>query len=59
MSISFGGSLKDQVSQFESSVIMESLTEFDGRVAAAADQLGLTRAGLYKKINKYKIDVNK
>jgi len=57
--LSFGGNLKDQVAQFESSVIHESLTEADGRVAAAAEKLGLTRAGLYKKINKYKIDVNK
>lgn len=57
--VRLGGSLKDQVSQFESTLIVHSLQEFDGRVAAAADKLGLTRAGLYKKINKYKIDVNK
>ncbi|MBT6489715.1 MAG: sigma 54-interacting transcriptional regulator, partial [Deltaproteobacteria bacterium] len=57
--MSFGGNLKDQVAQFESSVIRESLVEVDGKVAAAAKNLGLTRAGLYKKINKYDIDVNK
>ena len=57
--MSFGGNLKDQVAQFESAVIQESLGEAGGKVAAAAEKLGLTRAGLYKKINKYKIDVNK
>ena len=57
--MSFGGNLKDQVAQFESSVIKESLNEAGGKVAAAAKNLGLTRAGLYKKINKYEIDVNK
>jgi transcriptional regulator with GAF, ATPase, and Fis domain len=57
--ISFGGNLKDQVAQFESTVIQESLVEADGKVAAAAKNLGLTRAGLYKKINKYLINVNK
>ena len=57
--LSFGGNLKDQVAQFESAVIQESLGEHAGKVAAAAEKLGLTRAGLYKKINKYKIDVNK
>ena len=39
-------------------IIRETLEAVDGRVAKAAEKLGLTRAGLYKKINKHGINVN-
>jgi len=48
-----GQSLKEAVERFEADTIRAALAEHGGKVAAAARALGLTRAGLYKKINKY------
>jgi len=47
------GTLKEVVERCERDAIRETLAKCHGRVAAAAQELGLTRAGLYKKINKY------
>jgi transcriptional regulator with GAF, ATPase, and Fis domain len=52
------GPLKDQVAGFEAMIIRETLESVEGRVVKAAERLGLTRAGLYKKINKHGISVN-
>lgn len=45
--------LKSAVEQFESQAIQQALARHHGKVATAAKELGLTRAGLYKKLHKY------
>ena len=45
--------LKDAVCAYEKALLAASLEDHGGKVAAAAETLGLTRAGLYKKLNKY------
>ncbi|MBI5511516.1 MAG: sigma 54-interacting transcriptional regulator [Deltaproteobacteria bacterium] len=52
-------SLKARVDRFEREVIKSTLALHDGRVAAAADAMGLTRAGLYKKLHKYSLKADK
>lgn len=47
--------LKEAVEAFERDRIQEALGEHNGKVAAAARVLGLTRAGLYKKLHKHGI----
>ncbi len=46
------GTLKRTLDRHERDVIRATLAEHGGRVAAAARALGLTRAGLYKKMHK-------
>ncbi len=46
------GTLKMILDRHERDVIRATLAEHGGRVAAAARALGLTRAGLYKKMHK-------
>ncbi|HSI05510.1 MAG TPA: sigma 54-interacting transcriptional regulator, partial [Myxococcota bacterium] len=46
------GTLKRSIDRHERDVIRATLAEHGGRVAAAARALGLTRAGLYKKMHK-------
>jgi transcriptional regulator with GAF, ATPase, and Fis domain len=46
------GTLKRSIDRHERDVIRGTLAEHGGRVAAAARALGLTRAGLYKKMHK-------
>ena len=52
-------SLKDAVERFERDAIRTALAEHGGKVAAAAKSMGLTRAGLYKKLHKYKLTADK
>ncbi|MED5464486.1 MAG: sigma 54-interacting transcriptional regulator [Myxococcota bacterium] len=56
---SLDGSLKEQVASFEKQLILRSLQNHQQKVAHSAKSLGLTRAGLYKKISKYDIVVNR
>jgi transcriptional regulator with GAF, ATPase, and Fis domain len=56
---SLTGSLKEQVASFEKQLILRSLQNNRQKVAHSAKSLGLTRAGLYKKISKYDIVVNR
>lgn len=51
-----GGSLKDRVDVFERTLIQRVLGECEGNATQAAKQLKISRAGLYKKIEKHKID---
>jgi transcriptional regulator with GAF, ATPase, and Fis domain/Tfp pilus assembly protein PilF len=54
-----GQSLKQTVDDFERRVILKSLESHAGKVSAAARTLEITRAGLYKKINKHGIRIEK
>ncbi|MEM6729914.1 MAG: sigma-54-dependent Fis family transcriptional regulator, partial [Myxococcota bacterium] len=51
--------LKSMVDAFERERIAEALEAHGGKVAPTARTLGLTRAGLYKKLHKYGLHVDK
>ncbi len=53
------GSLREAVELFERKTLEVALEENGGKVTAAARALGLTRAGLYKKLHKYGLYVDK
>jgi two-component system response regulator HupR/HoxA len=50
-------SLKDQVEELERKMILQTLRATQGNILQAAAKLQLSRAGLYKKIKRYKIPV--
>ncbi len=50
-----GGTLKERVDGFERIVIQRVLTECGGNATRAAKQLGISRAGLYKKLDKHQL----
>jgi len=50
--------LNDMLSRTEKAVIERELRACDGQVTASADELGLTRQGLYKKMKRLDIDVS-
>ena len=52
-------SLKEIIAQFERSLIQEQLNSCNGNVSRLAQRLGITRQGLFKKINKYQIEREK
>jgi two-component system, NtrC family, response regulator HupR/HoxA len=47
--------LKNQVETLEKQMIVQALQETQGNILQAAEKLHLSRAGLHKKINRYKI----
>jgi two-component system response regulator HupR/HoxA len=49
-------SLKDQVENLEKRLIIHTLKETKGNILRAAEKLQLSRAGLHKKLNRYKIE---
>jgi two-component system response regulator HupR/HoxA len=54
--LSGSGSLKDQVEELEKNLIINSLKKTNGNILRAAELLNLSRAGLHKKLNRYRID---
>lgn len=52
------GSLKACVESLEKEMIQEALKETKGNILRAAEQLGLSRAGLHKKLNRYGISAS-
>jgi two-component system response regulator HupR/HoxA len=50
-----GGSLKQRTDSFERVIIQKVLDECDGNASRAAEKLGISRAGLYKKLDKHGI----
>ncbi len=50
-----GGSMKEAVSALEIQLISKSLARHEDNIARAAKELGLTRRGLYLKIERYKM----
>jgi two-component system response regulator HupR/HoxA len=49
-------SLKDQVENLEKDLIIQALQETKGNILRAAEKLKLSRAGLHKKLHRYKIN---
>ncbi len=54
-----GGNLEDTLRQVEAECIRRALRECGNHVPQAAARLGLHRSALYKKINKYHIELGK
>ena len=52
------GTLKDSVEKLEKTLIIQTLKDVRGNKNKAANILGLSRAGLYKKIERYSIKTN-
>ncbi len=50
--------LADALEEVERRMITDSLRRHKGNISRAARELGLTRRGLYLKIERYQIDVN-
>jgi len=51
-----GSSLKEAVDQLEIGMIRDALKMTGGNILQAAERLRLSRAGLHKKLSRYKID---
>lgn len=51
--------LSDALADVERALIRDTLARFEGQVAPTADALGLTRQGLYKKIDRLDIDLDR
>lgn len=49
-------SLKEQVEKLEKKLIKKSLEKNRGNILRTAKEIGISRPGLYKKIEKYRID---
>ncbi|MEZ5344972.1 MAG: sigma 54-interacting transcriptional regulator [Pyrinomonadaceae bacterium] len=50
-----GTTIEDAVSELETQMILDSLRRNDGNITRVAKELGLTRRGLYMKIDRYGI----
>ena len=48
----FQGYLQDRLQECEKRVIRNTLEKYDGNITYAARELGVTRVGLYKKIDR-------
>ena len=57
--ISLDDSLKVQVEGLEKNLIIQALQETKGNIRRAAEKLNLSRAGLHKKLNRYRINPKK
>ncbi|MCK5033255.1 MAG: sigma-54-dependent Fis family transcriptional regulator, partial [Calditrichia bacterium] len=49
------GNIKEQVEALEISLIQQMLLTTNGNILKAAELLGLSRQGLHKKLNRYKL----
>ncbi len=54
-----GATMDEAVAELESQMIMDALRRHDGNISRVAKELGLTRRGLYLKIDRYEIDRDK
>lgn len=50
--------LAEALSEVETRMISEAMRKHNGNISRAARELGLTRRGLYLKLDRYKIDVS-
>jgi two-component system response regulator HupR/HoxA len=49
------GSLKEMVEELEKSVLIRTLEKHGGNKTKVAEELGLSRNGLMKKMNRYRL----
>ena len=55
-SLGDGGTLEEAVSKLEMQMIRSSLTRNNWNISRVANELGLTRRGLYLKLSRYGIE---
>ena len=55
ISVEFQGYLQDRVQEYEKRVIRDTLEKYEGNITHAAKELGMTRVGLHKKINRLRL----
>ncbi len=47
-----GGRLQDRMQEYEKRLIMDALEKYEGNIKRTAEELGLVRASLYRKMNR-------
>ena len=52
VSVEFQGYLEDRVQEYEKQLIRDTLEKYEGNITHTARELGMTRVGLHKKINR-------
>ena len=52
VSVEFQGYLQDRVQEYEKQLIRDTLEKYEGNITHTARELGMTRVGLHKKINR-------
>ena len=52
VSVEYQRHLQDRVQEYEKWLIMDALEKYEGNITHTAKELGITRAGLQKKINR-------
>ena len=52
VSVEFQGYLQDRMQEFEKQEVRDALEKYEGNITHTARELGITRAGLQKKINR-------
>ena len=54
-SVEFQGYLQDRMQEYEKRLIRDALEKYEGNITHAAEELGVTRVGLHKKINRLRL----
>ncbi len=52
VSVEYQGRLKDRMQEYEKRLIMDALEKYEGNIKRTAEELGLVRASLYRKMNR-------
>ena len=55
VSVEYRGRLQDHVQEYEKRLIRDALDRYEGNITHTARKLGMTRAGLQKKINRLRL----
>ena len=50
--VEYQGRLKDRMQEYEKRLIMDALEKYEGNIKRTAEELGLVRASLYRKMNR-------
>ena len=52
VSVEYQGRLQDRMQEYEKRLIMDALEKYEGNIKRTAEELGLVRASLYRKMNR-------